>query len=601
MVLYWSIVIRLQKDATLVGEKYLYVYGGRLLPVVDDQSIDEFIDGIDTTEILYLDVSVNFDLKNPAWNLLTADNLIAFHSMSIGGQNNNSLIIFGGMSGGNAPPNPLYIFDTTSKSKSLASKAVTTECTSRVLHTSVTKYDSKVFILGGSSIPVAGNTEVSDALNTLCVYDSLTDVFTVSTFANGISHHTSTLLSDDLIYVIGGINNVVTVTGLSLLPMNVINIYDTNLNSWSTKTVLGDNPPQRRGHRAVGTINKKIIIYGGRNADASIIYDDVLELDTTTLTWKIIQTGGIDKPPALFDHTMTMVGTNIIITYGIISGAAFIVVLLIIGLIIYVCKRKEKRHNSYFTTPYGLNQPYSPPLTGNLLFNQSPNYLTSNKNTPDRSTSSLPVPPPPLLPPSTLKNKNSSDSSKLTIVDPNDVHRNPPRKQFSIDDYLGNPYQLPSLTLPSLTLPSTLKNKNSFDSNKLTIDDPNDASRNSSYLQLMQANDDRFKASSIATSSIYTPSRSSSTGSSHIGSTRPKIDTQLNSITESGDVTPTKFTTTTSPSSDIIAAINAAAKSDSRSSEEGSFQSPLFKNEILSLRTATRLSKMNPNDHVDHD
>ncbi|CAJ0847485.1 6962_t:CDS:2 [Entrophospora sp. SA101] len=574
----------------------LYVYGGRLLPVVDDQSIDEFIDGIDTTEILYLDVSVNFDLKNPAWNLLTADNLIAFHSMSIGGQNNNSLIIFGGMSGGNAPPNPLYIFDTTSKSKSLASKAVTTECTSRVLHTSVTKYDSKVFILGGSSIPVAGNTEVSDALNTLCVYDSLTDVFTVSTFANGISHHTSTLLSDDLIYVIGGINNVVTVTGLSLLPMNVINIYDTNLNSWSTKTVLGDNPPQRRGHRAVGTINKKIIIYGGRNADASIIYDDVLELDTTTLTWKIIQTGGIDKPPALFDHTMTMVGTNIIITY-----AAFIVVLLIIGLIIYVCKRKEKRHNSYFTTPYGLNQPYSPPLTGNLLFNQSPNYLTSNKNTPDRSTSSLPVPPPPLLPPSTLKNKNSSDSSKLTIVDPNDVHRNPPRKQFSIDDYLGNPYQLPSLTLPSLTLPSTLKNKNSFDSNKLTIDDPNDASRNSSYLQLMQANDDRFKASSIATSSIYTPSRSSSTGSSHIGSTRPKIDTQLNSITESGDVTPTKFTTTTSPSSDIIAAINAAAKSDSRSSEEGSFQSPLFKNEILSLRTATRLSKMNPNDHVDHD
>ncbi|CAJ0847487.1 6963_t:CDS:2 [Entrophospora sp. SA101] len=62
---------------------FLYVYGGRLLPVVDDQSIDEFIDGIDTTEILYLDVSVNFDLKNPAWNLLTADNLIAFHTIFV--------------------------------------------------------------------------------------------------------------------------------------------------------------------------------------------------------------------------------------------------------------------------------------------------------------------------------------------------------------------------------------------------------------------------------------------------------------------------------------------------------------------------------------
>ncbi|CAJ0760397.1 10774_t:CDS:2, partial [Entrophospora sp. SA101] len=239
--------------------------------------------------------------------------------MSIGGQDKNLLIIFGGFSKRKAPPNPLYIFNTTSKSKSLAFKEVIPECTGRVLHTSVTKYDSKVFILGGSSLPVVEKTSVGDALNTLCVYDSLTDTFKMSpinVFPKGISHHTSTLLSDDLIYVIGGINNVVDGTGSSLLSeMNVITIYDTNLDTWTSKTTLGVTPSPRRGHRAVGTTDKKIIIYGGCK-NAKIIYDDVLELDTTTLAWKTIQPLGITKLPGLFDNTMTMVGTNIIIAYG---------------------------------------------------------------------------------------------------------------------------------------------------------------------------------------------------------------------------------------------------------------------------------------------
>ncbi|CAJ0831115.1 21295_t:CDS:2 [Entrophospora sp. SA101] len=363
-----------------------------------------------------------------------------------------------------------------------------------------------------------------------------------------------------------------------------------------------------RGHRAVGTTDMKIIIYGGRNIDASTIYDDLLELDTTTLTWKTIQPAGIAIPPGLFGHTMTLVGTNIIITYGFMSAENFNTIssnIFILDSITYTWR--QRRRNSYFTAPYESNQSHSPPLTGNLPFNQLPNSLTSNKNTSDHSTSSLPIPPPHLLPPSTLKKKTSSDC-KLAIVDSNDVHRNPLRRQFSVDDYRDNPYQ------PSpLTLPSTLKNKNSSDSNKLTIDDPNDVSKgkyrvddypgnpyqpHSSYLQ---ADNDRLKAPSIATSSIYAPSCSSSTKSSHIGSTLPKIDTQLNSITELGNVTPTNFTTTTSPTSDVIAAINAVAKKDSHSSNGESFQSPLFRNEALSLRTARRLSEAKPKNNVDHD
>ncbi|CAJ0826272.1 3440_t:CDS:2, partial [Entrophospora sp. SA101] len=229
-----------------------------IMPVAKRGSQDDYDMGR-TGRMLMAD-NLNFD---PIDEFSSGVDVNAAMFMSIGGQDKNLLIIFGGFSKRKAPPNPLYIFNTTSKSKSLAFKEVIPECTGRVLHTSVTKYDSKVFILGGSSLPVVEKTSVGDALNTLCVYDSLTDTFKMS-------------------------------------PIN---------------TTLGVTPSPRRGHRAVGTTDKKIIIYGGCK-NAKIIYDDVLELDTTTLAWKTIQPLGITKLPGLFDNTMTMVGTNIIIAYG---------------------------------------------------------------------------------------------------------------------------------------------------------------------------------------------------------------------------------------------------------------------------------------------
>ncbi len=64
----------------------------------------------------------------------------------------------------------------------------------------------------------------------------------------------------------------------------------------------------------------KVIIHGGINQDYTKIFDDVAILDTTTkpYTWKVVKTNGA-IPPARYSHTATMVGTNMLIAFGIYS------------------------------------------------------------------------------------------------------------------------------------------------------------------------------------------------------------------------------------------------------------------------------------------
>lgn len=114
------------------------------------------------------------------------------------------------------------------------------------------------------------------------------------------------------------------------------------------QNTTGTTPTQRRVHRAVGskciiypypylypypypypypysyiiTIFKlfiandnKIIIYGGCNVDYSVLYSDIIVLDTTTLQWTAPTPQG-PSPPGMYAHTMTMVGTNVIVAFG---------------------------------------------------------------------------------------------------------------------------------------------------------------------------------------------------------------------------------------------------------------------------------------------
>jgi len=58
-----------------------------------------------------------------------------------------------------------------------------------------------------------------------------------------------------------------------------------------------------------------VIIHGGVGQNFTGLFNDIAVLDTTTFTWNVIETSGT-IPPARYSHTATMIGTNMLIAFG---------------------------------------------------------------------------------------------------------------------------------------------------------------------------------------------------------------------------------------------------------------------------------------------
>nr|CAG8496237.1 3233_t:CDS:2 [Entrophospora candida] len=511
-----------------------YSFSGRTAILIPGEDYDSLSPDYDTDEILYLDVSVEFNPASPNWKSITGiAPPLAFHSMSIGGESNELLIIFGGTSKYTIPSNPLYIFNTTS-STTATNSPTTVNVKGSIEHTSTTRYnDSMVFIFGGTSQVITNDNTtdiVTDAFNDMHVLDSKSITFnTISpsngVFPFGVFHHSSTLLSDNKIYIIGGVDK-----NNAFMPMGSINIFDTTTNQWSNQSATGTIPTDRRVHRAVGTNDNKIIIYGGCNKDYSISYSDLRVLDTTTLQWTAPATQGTPPPP-MYAHTMTMVGTNVIIAFGYISGfntaqdiyildstkytwmptyvpnnleitntkpinassnvpssspsspssdQIGVIVGSIIGslaaifliIVLVICMRKKRKNGSFFTKPYEQNQPSVPPISGTLPYNQLP--TTVNNQDPARQL------PPTMSHFVSKSNAGSDKGSTATNNEHNESYYNNSSSRnssktnsnrFSVIPYLDNPYGVEKDTTDptpivnptsSSSLSSSPSNKNLF-------------------------------------------------------------------------------------------------------------------------------------------
>ena len=100
----------------------------------------------------------------------------------------------------------------------------------RADHTSTLLQDGKILVIGGS-----GNIGY---LNSVELYDSVLNKWTIkSALTDERTKHTSTLLSDGKILVIGGISS----TGI----LSSVELYDPILNTWTIKTALTE---VRYGH-----------------------------------------------------------------------------------------------------------------------------------------------------------------------------------------------------------------------------------------------------------------------------------------------------------------------------------------------------------------
>ncbi|CAG8558691.1 3519_t:CDS:2 [Funneliformis caledonium] len=301
-------------SAVLLNNK-LYIHGGK----AGSKNDLEY-----TNQLLILDVSKSFAISDPAWATHSVGPKVAYHTISIGGSQNELLVLYGGeyLNTPNepVPENPLFYYNTLEESPEWY-KANLSLGTPRKEHTAVTRLnDSMNYFFGG--IP-----DVSDI--TVSALVQFQDLFKLDTRINfwniqsvdpntpsGRFHHTATILPDGNMYVIGGYSKD------KLVDISQIYVYDTIKEIWSVQTAVGTLPSARRDHAAVGTHDGKVIIHGGVNQDYLGLFDDIAVLDTTTqpnYTWNVVKAKGT-IPPGRYSHTATMIGTNMLVAFGFLAN-----------------------------------------------------------------------------------------------------------------------------------------------------------------------------------------------------------------------------------------------------------------------------------------
>ncbi|RUS16093.1 hypothetical protein BC938DRAFT_476708, partial [Jimgerdemannia flammicorona] len=301
----------------------LYFYGGKTgAPGVTRDGAEN------TNDLLVLDLSSSFSLSAIPWTLTVAGPKTAYHAITYGGPKNSQLFLFGGL----ADPallnytdatlnvttatdplinQTLFIYDTGNSAWSNPIPK-TPEPSRRSEHTLSTRSDTGIAYLFGG-VPLTAD---------LYSLDTITLAWTLLTSSNTSAtpsprfHHTSTLLPDGRLIVLGGFD------GTAMIDMHQIWSYDTNTGKWTLSNTTGSfTPTSRRDHVAVATRDGKIILHGGTDLAFMVFMSDVAVLDCsgTSYVWNAPQIKG-NAPAGRYTHTATMAGTNMIVAFGFLAN-----------------------------------------------------------------------------------------------------------------------------------------------------------------------------------------------------------------------------------------------------------------------------------------
>ncbi|CAI2185887.1 4695_t:CDS:2 [Funneliformis geosporum] len=312
----YAIIPRSGHGTVLLNNK-LYVFGGK---VGESSSSLDVLDN--SNELLILDMKIPFSVSNPSWTTYNVGPRVAYHTISIGGPQNELLVLYGGIYF-DRDVDPLYYYNTSDPSP-VWIKANLSLGLQRMQHTVVTRLsDSMNYFFGGIPNVLSPSEPAILTLQELINLDTRKNIWNVlkldQNTPSGRYQHTATIFSDGKMYLTGGaINNPNNITNETLVDMNQIYVYDTMKSRWDYQVAIGNMPLPRREHAAVGTHDGRLIIHGGVSQDYNTIYDDIAILDVTKLpyTWTVIEAKGI-KPQARYSHTATMVGTNLLVAFGV--------------------------------------------------------------------------------------------------------------------------------------------------------------------------------------------------------------------------------------------------------------------------------------------
>ncbi|KAG9068827.1 hypothetical protein KI688_011113 [Linnemannia hyalina] len=294
------------------------------------------------SDLYSLDVSAAFNSFTVPWAQLTPGPYASYHAAGLLGPTNNLFAIFGGNTSFSSSPssnsNSLNLYDTVSGTWAVSPLQ---DPPRREQAAAVSRLgDGIMYVIGGMVLSPDLNTESATAeLWSIGGYITLPTNTTNSTSpeppkttqppgltpqtvgwqklaspsspsGSDRAFHTATIIrSNGLIVLIGG------VSGGALVPMSEIAVYDTAAGTWSVQTATGATPPLRRNHVAVATNTGQIYVHGGTDLGATTFFADLAILDTTSWSWSQPAMDG-NAPTGRYSHAATMVGSNIIMTFG---------------------------------------------------------------------------------------------------------------------------------------------------------------------------------------------------------------------------------------------------------------------------------------------
>ncbi|KAI9239275.1 hypothetical protein MVEG_10235 [Podila verticillata NRRL 6337] len=304
--------------SVLCGTK-LYIHGGRTAVNPASAPIG--------SDLYSLDISSAFNSFSVPWAALTPGPYAAFHSVGLTGAGNSLLAVYGGNTsfGSTTDSHSLYLYNIASD---IWSTSTLNDPPRREQQASATRLgDGKVFVHGGLVLSSDLTTETpTGELWTLGGYLPENSTFTVPaglspgyagwqnlTSTDRSAHTASIIRSNGLLVIIGG------VSGGALASMSDIQVYDTAMGTWSAQTATGATPPSRKNHVAAD-INGQIYVHGGTDLSGNYL-SDVAILDTASWSWRQPAFEGT-APTGRYSHAATMVGSNMVISFGLTAGGA---------------------------------------------------------------------------------------------------------------------------------------------------------------------------------------------------------------------------------------------------------------------------------------
>ncbi|CAB4415150.1 unnamed protein product [Rhizophagus irregularis] len=289
--------------ATLIGDK-IYFIGGYNFSIVPKESDVFYYDG---NKLAW--VEVNSQVSGQDADIPPKHG----HTANIGGPKPKQDLIF--IIGGDRF-STVYQLDT--KTNKIITPIILGDFPNRdnLIFMSSVSYKGIIYLFGGVKTDEAGtnifydNHYIFDTINLNWKEGGLTNV------PPPRYKHTATLV-DEIIYYIGGIqvNNSI----ISYPSMSDIYRYSTVSNTWSSDVVTlaqGNTPGPRAGHSAV-LVEGKICIFGGSFNNSSPT-EPIAMLDTSTLGWSIPPFKNPRRPnmPNLVYHTATLVDKRMLVAFG---------------------------------------------------------------------------------------------------------------------------------------------------------------------------------------------------------------------------------------------------------------------------------------------